>query len=91
MRDELWGLACQKCKGGSVLQMWSSNVPQGYAFRAFGPNVRQMRDCEGIALVCRSEEPKGAPRLRAVVPGKEREDDGDVSESAPPSGTSEDS
>jgi CRISPR-associated protein Cas2 len=53
VRDELWQLAVRKCKGGSVLQIWSRNGPQGYVYRCAGAAPRRLKDFEGIALVRR--------------------------------------
>ena len=83
VRDELWDLARQKCKGGSVLQIFSSNTPQGYAYRSFGPANRTLCDFEGIALVSRPRDEKGAakkPELRAVRPAQDLLDGEDLNQ-----------
>ena len=67
VRDELWNMALKKCREGFVLQIWSRNTPQGYAYRSSGPNDRQMVDFEGIALVRRVERKKRAKQ----TPGPE--------------------
>jgi len=53
VRDELWERSLKALiKGeGSVVQIWSSNNPQGFGFRQFGPNMRELVDFEGLALV----------------------------------------
>ena len=51
VRDELWRMATAKCKLGSVMQVWSSDTPQGYRYRAHGESDRRFVDFEGIALV----------------------------------------
>jgi len=68
VRDELWALARQKCKGGYVLQVWSTNSPQGYAYRSLGPTDRTLHDFEGIALVRRPRTKDGeGPKLKLVT------------------------
>ena len=52
MRDELWTKALKAIKGdGSVLQVWTSNNPQGFCYRQLGPGGRELVDYEGLALV----------------------------------------
>ena len=57
MRDELWERSLKALiKGeGSVVQIWSSNNPQGFGFRQFGPNIRELVDFEGLALVKKND------------------------------------
>lgn len=62
VRDELWKLAITRSKDGSVLQIWSYALPQGYRYRAYGTSIRNLRDFEGIALV--QVPPKGKPKSR---------------------------
>jgi hypothetical protein len=37
------------------VQIWSSNNPQGFGFRQFGPNIRELVDFEGLALVKKND------------------------------------
>ena len=53
VRDRLWEKALSKCRGGGVLQIWSSRCPQGYLWRSFGKLSRELVDMEGMALVRR--------------------------------------
>lgn len=57
VRDELWERSLKALiKGeGSVVQIWSSNNPQGFGFRQFGPNIRELVAFEGLALVRRTD------------------------------------
>ena len=59
VRDKLWEKAIQKRKDGHVLQIWSDQSPQGYAFRSEGESKRTMMDFEGIALVSYPSETGG--------------------------------
>jgi hypothetical protein len=52
VRDELWELAVNRAGvRGSVMQIWSSPTPQGYAFRSHNTDQRCLVDHEGLALV----------------------------------------
>lgn len=52
VRDELWDRAIKATKGdGAVLQVWTSNNAQGFAYRQFGRRGRELVDFEGLALV----------------------------------------
>lgn len=54
VRDKLWSLAVEKAKKeGSVIQIWSDRSEQGYKFRTYGRNDRELVDVEGLALVRR--------------------------------------
>jgi len=57
VRDELWERSLKALiKGeGSVVQIWNSNNPQGFGFRQFGPNIRELVDFEGLALVKKND------------------------------------
>jgi CRISPR-associated endoribonuclease Cas2 subtype I-E len=57
VRDELWERSLKALiKGeGSVVQIWSSNNAQGFGFRQFGPNIRELVDFEGLALVKKND------------------------------------
>ena len=57
VRDELWQMASDRCKEGSVVQIWSDRRPQGYNYRVQGQPGRELVDCEGVALV--RTTPKG--------------------------------
>jgi CRISPR-associated endoribonuclease Cas2 subtype I-E len=59
VRDELWERSLKALvKGeGSVVQIWSSNNPQGFGFRQFGSNTRELVDFEGLALVKKGDSP----------------------------------
>jgi CRISPR-associated protein Cas2 len=59
VRDELWQIAVEKHKDGSVIQVWSTHSPQGYKYRVLGHSARQLCDFDGIALVRRpTKSPK---------------------------------
>ena len=56
IRDQLWQLACQKAKGGAIVQIWSSPNEQGFSARSWGSPDYFLRDFEGVLLV---ERPQG--------------------------------
>ncbi len=60
IREQLWTLACQKVKGGSVVQIWNSPTEQGFQARSWGSPDYVLRDFEGILLV---ERPAGTFKL----------------------------
>jgi len=52
VRDELWARAVKSIGGdGTVMQVWTSNNPQGFSYRQFGPREREFVDFEGLALI----------------------------------------
>lgn len=63
VRDELWLIALKKCNDGSVLQIWSTNSPQGYQCRSNDRSERKMIDMEGITLVKRPPKPTRKRKL----------------------------
>ncbi len=65
VRDELWRMALQKCKEGSVMQIWSDNSPQGYSCRVHGRASRALVDFEGTVLALKraGTEPHDSPSL----------------------------
>jgi CRISPR-associated protein Cas2 len=51
VRDKLWDKACQSSKGGSVLQIWSTNTEQRYRMRMYGLPSRVIVEHEGLQLI----------------------------------------
>ena len=51
VRDKLWEKACQKQKGGSVFQIWSTNNEQHFQMRMFGRASRTIIEMEGLQLI----------------------------------------
>ena len=52
MRDELWKQAIKKVKeGGSIIQVWTDQNPQGFSYRQYGVRERSFVDVEGLSLV----------------------------------------
>jgi CRISPR-associated protein Cas2 len=51
VRDKLWEKCCQKCQGGGVVQLWSTNTEQHFEMRMFGETNRSVVECEGLQLV----------------------------------------
>jgi CRISPR-associated protein (Cas_Cas2CT1978) len=47
----LWKRVTNRPPLGYVLQVWSTNSPQGFAFRQYGTSKRELVDYEGLALV----------------------------------------
>lgn len=52
VRDKLWEQICQKSKGGAITLLQSAANEQGYKIRTFGESSRQIRNFEGLQLVC---------------------------------------
>ena len=50
VRDKLWELMTKNRKEGSVVQIWSTNTPQGFAIRNEGDRDRVIVDFEGLQL-----------------------------------------
>lgn len=51
VRDLLWRMAVEKCRNGTVVQIWSHRGPQGYKFRTHNLKKCEFVDFEGMALV----------------------------------------
>jgi len=51
VRDKLWEKACKAKRGGSVLQIWSTNNEQRFQMRLYGNASRKIIECEGIQLI----------------------------------------
>jgi hypothetical protein len=49
---------------GYVLQVWTANTPQGFAWRQYGTSNRQLTDFEGLALVTVSRRTKKGDNAR---------------------------
>jgi len=47
----LWKKVTNRPPLGYVLQIWSSQTPQGFTYRQYGRSKRELLDFEGIALV----------------------------------------
>jgi len=67
IRDQLWQLACQKAKGGAIVQIWSSPNEQGFNARSWGSPDYSLRDFEGVLLV---ERPQGTFRPESDTDGE---------------------
>lgn len=67
VREQLWQKCCKACRGGGVVQIWSTNTEQRFAMRMFGQTRRMVVDLEGVQLICcpRSDggEPSDQPQL----------------------------
>lgn len=53
VRDQLWDICGKRLHGGAMTQIWTTNNEQGFTLRSTGDTGRQLRDCEGLWLVCR--------------------------------------
>ncbi|MDY6916493.1 MAG: type I-E CRISPR-associated endoribonuclease Cas2e [Chloroflexota bacterium] len=63
VRDELWAKAVKALRGrGAVMQVWSSNNPQGFSYRQSGPTDRVLVDFEGLSLVSRTPSGSRPPQ-----------------------------
>ena len=51
VRDKLWEKCCERCRGGGVVQIWSTNTEQGFAMRMHGETSREIVEMEGLQLV----------------------------------------
>lgn len=60
VRDQLWDICGKRLHGGAMTQIWTTNNEQGFAIRSTGDTSRQLRDCEGLLLVCRPWEKKAS-------------------------------
>jgi hypothetical protein len=65
VRDELWTMAINKTKPGSMTQVWTARCPQGYRWRSVGHTERELIDVEGITLAHLPGRPKR--RVRALA------------------------
>ena len=61
VRDELWRKVVGKASRGSVMQLWTSHTPQGFACRVYGTPSRQLADVDGMVLVRATPGPSKAP------------------------------
>jgi len=53
VRDRLWDMCCEDCRGGGIIQIWSTNNEQRFNVRLYGDTRRDMVTFEGIELVRR--------------------------------------
>ena len=51
VRDLLWKMAVEKCRNGTVIQMWNHRSPQGYKYRTHNLRKYAFVDYEGLAFV----------------------------------------
>jgi CRISPR-associated protein Cas2 len=57
VRDELWKQAMTKTKGGgSIIQIWTDDNPQGFSYRQYGVQERSFIDVEGMSLIQRKRK-----------------------------------
>ena len=73
VRDELWKMAEERIKDGSIMQVWNTRSPQGFQFRCHGDLKRELVDMEGIALVRARPRKEGKKGTKQT--GREPEDD----------------
>ena len=71
VRDELWKMATEKARQGTVVQIWSERCPQGYRFRTHGDPDRQLVDLEGIALVRKKRKADAGAKEGAGPPAQD--------------------
>ena len=64
VRDQLWQKACDKIKGGSVLQIWNTANEQGFTMRSWNEPTYRVRDFEGVLLV---EHPLPEPDISGQI------------------------
>jgi len=68
VRDELWKRVTTRPPLGYVLQLWSTNSPQGFAYRQYGNSKRELVDFEGLALVTVKTSSKRTPTAEQTPP-----------------------
>ncbi len=53
VRDRLWERACENCREGGIIQMWTTNNEQRFSVRKYGSTRREIVDMDGLQLVRR--------------------------------------
>ena len=51
VRERLWDRCCRSSRGGSVVQIWSTNTEQRFRMRMFGVPSRSIVEFEGLQLI----------------------------------------
>lgn len=53
VRERLWERACEACREGGIIQMWTTNNEQRFTVRVYGHTRREVVDLDGIQLIRR--------------------------------------
>ncbi len=53
VRERLWERACEACRDGGIIQMWTTNNEQRFTVRVYGNTRREVVDLDGIQLIRR--------------------------------------
>jgi CRISPR-associated protein Cas2 len=59
VRDYLWQHCLTRMRGGSMIQIWSTNTEQRFDIRCHGKSDRELVCLEGMWLVRRKPAPRG--------------------------------